>query len=118
MRDYKIIAVDFDGTLSLDAVWPKIGQPNYILLEYLKMRKNKGDRIILWTCRNGVLLEEAVEWCRTQGLVFDAVNDNLQEVIELYGNNSRKISADWYIDDKCIVPGEINKLKHSIVNYH
>ena len=40
--------------------------------------------------------------CRENGLEFDAVNDDLPEVIELYGTNSRKITADFYIDDKAI----------------
>ncbi len=45
----------------------------------------------------------AVEWCRQQGLTFDAVNDNLPETIDLYGTNSRKISCDYYIDDKAVL---------------
>ena len=45
----------------------------------------------------------AVEWCRQQGLTFDAVNDNLPEIINLYGSNSRKVSCDYYIDDKAIL---------------
>ena len=55
-------------------------------------------------CRAGELLEAAVIYCRAMGLEFDAVNDNLPDLIELYGNNSRKISADIYIDDRAINP--------------
>ena len=33
---------------------------------------------------------------------FDAVNDNLPEVIALYGSNSRKITCDYYIDDRAL----------------
>ena len=47
-------------------------------------------------------LRAAVEWCKKQGLVFDAVNDNLPEVIERYGTNSRKISCDFIIDDRSV----------------
>lgn len=54
--------------------------------------------------RAGEALEKAVDWCQKQHLEFDAVNDNLPEIIELYGNNSRKISCDYYIDDKAILP--------------
>ncbi len=60
--------------------------------------------LILWTCRAGEALEKAVDWCKKQHLEFAAVNDNLPEIIELYGNNSRKISCDYYIDDKAILP--------------
>ena len=98
----KIIAIDFDGTLSLGE-WPYIGAANEELIDFLKDRKKNGDKLILWTCREGGALEEAVEWCKEQGLVFDAVNDNIPEMIELYGTNSRKISCDYYIDDKAVL---------------
>lgn len=104
----KVYAVDFDGTLCTNA-YPKIGQPKYKLIDYIKTLKAQGNKIILWTCRSGKLLEEAVSWCEEQGLVFDAVNENLPESIEKYGNDSRKISADKYIDDKSIDIAEIEK---------
>ena len=46
------------------------------------------------------MLEDAVSWCRKYGLEFDAINDNLPESIKCYGNNSRKVDADFYIDDR------------------
>ena len=49
--------------------------------------------------REGELLDNAVSWCMDRGLVFDAINDNLPEMIEFYGNNPRKIFANWKIDD-------------------
>ena len=51
---------------------------------------------------------KAVSWCRDQQLEFDAINDNLPEVIEMYGNNSRKITCDYYIDDKAVLPAMVN----------
>lgn len=99
MRDYKIYAVDFDGTLCFSQ-WPKLGEANAELIEKLKECKNNGDKLILWTCRQGENLGDAVQWCKEKGLYFDAVNDNLQEIKDLFGNNSRKITADIYIDDK------------------
>lgn len=98
----KVIAVDFDGTLSFGQ-WPEVGPANDKLVRFLQNRKGLGDKLILWTCRVGKELTLAVEWCRQQGLTFDAVNDNLPEVIELYGTNSRKVSCDYYIDDKAIL---------------
>lgn len=97
----KIIAVDFDGTLSM-GIWPNTGEPNVELIEFLKDRKSKGDKLILWTCREGGALEEAVNWCEREGLEFDAVNDNIPEMIEKYGTNSRKVSCDYYIDDRAV----------------
>ena len=61
------------------------------------------------TCRCGNQLEEAVEWCRKWELEFDAVNENLPEIIERYGSDGRKIYADVYIDDKSCFPWEVKK---------
>ena len=94
-----VIAVDFDGTLCKN-VYPEIGKPNEPLILNLINQKRLGNKLILWTCRTGEFLDAAVEWCREHGLIFDAVNDNLPEQIEMYGGNSRKICADYYIDDK------------------
>lgn len=96
-----ILAVDFDGTLSFGE-WPAVGPANEELIRFLKKRQREGDRLILWTCRAGEPLEEAVDWCRARGLEFDAVNDNLPEIIEEYGTNSRKITCDYYIDDRAV----------------
>lgn len=93
-----VIAVDFDGTLCKEA-FPLIGEPNVPLIEFLIRWRQDGNKVILWTCRGGQLLNEAVNWCREHGLYFDAVNRNLPERIAYYGNNSRKIGADYYIDD-------------------
>ena len=56
----------------------------------------------MWTCRSGIQLTQAVFFCKSYGLEFDAVNENLPDIIEKYGNDSRKISADIYIDDKAL----------------
>ena len=63
-----------------------------------------GQQVILWTCRCGERLTEAVEWCRMFGLEFDAVNENVRDTIERYGTESRKISADVYVDDRSCFP--------------
>lgn len=94
-----IIAVDFDGTLCQNA-WPGIGAPNLELIEYLKLEKLKGSSLILWTCRADEELKEAVEFCAKYGLEFDAVNENLPEIVELFGRDTRKIFANLYIDDR------------------
>ncbi len=103
MNEPKIIAVDFDGTLCYSS-WPDTGEPNIPLIEYLKSMKREGNKLILWTCRAGEALDLAVRWCLEQDLTFDAVNDNLPEIVEKYGNNSRKITCDYYIDDRAMLP--------------
>ncbi len=109
MTDYKIIAVDFDGTLCYSN-WPELGDPNRVLIDQLIKCRESGHKLILWTCRAGEPLEKAVSWCRQQGLVFDAVNDNLPEIVSLYGNNSRKITCDFYIDDRACLPDDMQKI--------
>lgn len=108
-----IIAVDFDGTLSFGE-WPDVGPANKELFRFLAHRQKAGDRIILWTCRAGEALTLAVEWCRMRGLEFDAVNDNLPEIIEQYGGNSRKISCDYYIDDRAVCAGDVKRLEKEL----
>lgn len=98
----KVYAVDFDGTLNLAGEHPILGPPNIMLFHYLIKRQQAGDKIILWTCREGDYLKSAIKYCRNYGLIFDAINDNLPEYIEKYGNNCRKVFADYYIDDRNI----------------
>lgn len=74
--------------------------PNEELIEYLKKRQANGEKLILWTSRNEEQTKEAVEWCKKYGLIFDAVNDNLPEIVEAFGGNCRKIFANEYIDDR------------------
>ena len=95
-----IVAVDFDGALSLDAQYPNIGRFNTHLYEALMKLRGIGWSIVLWTCREGKELREAVEWCANNGLEFDAINENPPEV----PFKSRKVVADMYIDDRAYMP--------------
>ena len=100
----KIIGTDFDGTLCTND-WPNIGSPNVRLIEYLKNCRKHGIKVILITMREGKLLDDALEFCKNCGLEFDVVNDNLPEMIEMYGCNPRKVYFDWYIDDHNAICG-------------
>jgi hydroxymethylpyrimidine pyrophosphatase-like HAD family hydrolase len=92
------IAVDFDGTI-VEHAYPAIGREKLFAFETLKALQKKGYRLILWTYRAGKELDEAVEYCRKNGLDFYAVNSNYPE--EIYEPDiSRKIDADIYIDDR------------------
>lgn len=96
--DY-VIAIDFDGTLCTEN-FPNIGEPKWDTIVAALMEQGKGSKLILWTCRTGALLDEAVKWCARIGLKFDAVNENLPERIEYYGSDCRKIGANEYWDDR------------------
>lgn len=97
-----IVAVDFDGTLVEEVNFPSWGSPKRDNIDYVKGIKEAGNQIILWTCREGNALNMAVDWCRSQGIEFDAINENLSPKfqVENYGYNCRKIYADVYFDDK------------------
>ncbi len=95
----KVIAVDFDGTLCTKK-WPKIGEPNRELIGQLIEERKQGTAVVLFSCREKKLLKEAVRWCKEQGLEFDEVNRNIRERVKAYRGDSRKISADIYIDDR------------------
>lgn len=93
-----IIAVDFDGTIVEDA-YPAIGRPKLFAFETLKQLQKDGHRLILWTYRSGSSLEEAVRFCKDNGVVFYAVNCSYNEE-EYDGKMSRKINADIFVDDR------------------
>jgi 2-hydroxy-3-keto-5-methylthiopentenyl-1-phosphate phosphatase len=93
-----IIAVDFDGTIVEDA-YPRIGKPQLFAFETLKALREERHRLILWTCRKGQSLKEAVEFCRENGIEFYAVNSNFPDE-PLTSEDSPKIVADLYIDDR------------------
>jgi hypothetical protein len=95
-----IIAVDFDGTI-VDHEYPAIGKEKLFAFQTLRELEKLGARLILWTIRTGKELDEAVEYCRKNGIEFYAVNKNYPE--EVFDDTvSRKINADIYIDDKNI----------------
>ena len=108
--ELRIAAVDFDGTIVEDR-YPEIGRVNERTVRYVRYLKRNGYKLILWTCRSGTDLIKAVEFCRNMGLVFDAINDNLPEIKQKYQNNSRKIFADIYIDDRAVIPIEVRENK-------
>jgi len=96
----KIIAVDFDGTLC-ENQWPEIGPPNDEVIRYILEEQKLGAKLILWTNRSSVELLAARRWSEEHGIVFDAVNENLPEIIEAFGGrDTRKVYADEYIDDR------------------
>lgn len=97
----KIVAVDFDGTLVTDR-FPEIGKPNYDMFDLCEQLKAQGIRLILWSSRDGQALLDAVNFCKVRGLEFDAINENILEVRQMFNNDTRKVYADLYIDDKAI----------------
>ena len=95
-----VIAVDFDGTI-VEHRYPQIGEEIPFAVETLKMLVQDRHKLILWSVREGELLEEAVNWCKERGLEFYAVNrDYPEETVENNPHFSRKLKADIFIDDR------------------
>lgn len=95
-----IIAVDFDGTI-VKHRYPAIGEEIPFAIETLKKLAADHHRLILWSVREGKLLDEAVQFCRERGLEFYAVNrDYPEEEKENNRHFSRKLKADLFIDDR------------------
>lgn len=93
------IAVDFDGTIVRHR-YPKIGDEIPFATETLRLLLRDRHRLILWTVREGKLLDEAIEWCRARGVEFYAVNRDFPEEDTTGSGFSRKIKADLFIDDR------------------
>ena len=99
-HDKLTLAIDFDGTIVEDG-YPGIGKPRLFAFETLKKLQENGHRLILWTYRSGQTLDEAVTFCKENGIEFYAVNKSFAEE-EYDETKSRKIYADLFIDDRNI----------------
>lgn len=116
-----VIAVDFDGTI-VEHKYPAIGEEIPFATDTLKMLIKDRHKLILWSVREGKLLEEAVEWCRKRGVEFYAVNrDYPEETMQNNNHFSRKLKADYFIDDRNIggLPdwGQIYQMVHDNLSW-
>ena len=114
------IAVDFDGTI-VEHKYPAIGAPIPFAIETLIKLREERHRLILWSVREGELLDEAVKYCKDRGLEFYAVNSNYPEETNEHKTFSRKLQADLFIDDRNIggLPdwGMIYRMVHDRLTY-
>jgi hypothetical protein len=110
-----VIAVDFDGTV-VEHKYPAIGKEMPFAFATLKELQKRGHRLIMWTYRHGQTLDEAVEYCRKNGIEFYAVNRSFPEEKFDPSEASRKLDCDMFIDDRNVGGflgwGEIFRLIH------
>lgn len=95
-----IIAVDFDGTI-VEHAYPAIGKEMPFAIETLKMLQKDHHLLILWSVREGALLDEAVNYCKERGLEFYAVNTSMPDMVD-DRFTTRKVNADLFIDDRSL----------------
>ena len=114
------IAVDFDGAI-VEHRNPQIGEEIPFATATLKMLRTERHRLILWSVREGKLLEEAVEWRRKRGGEFYADNRDYPEEDIAHTGFSRKVNADLFIDDRNLggLPdwGSIYRMVHDGLTY-
>ena len=92
-----IVAIDFDGTCVTNE-YPKIGK-EIGAAPVLKKMTDKGIKLVLYTMRDGKLLEEAVQWFKDNNIPLYGVNKTPGQY---KWTNSPKIFANYYIDDAAI----------------
>jgi len=97
-RPIKVCAVDFDGVIVEDR-YPDIGTLMPNALEGLEKLSEQYE-IIIWTCRVGERLREVIWILKELGVKYYAINTNHTFKVDKYGSDTRKLSADLYIDDK------------------
>jgi len=95
------IAIDFDGTI-VEHKYPEIGKEIIFAFQTLRALQEQGHQLILWTYRTGKELDDAVEYCRRNGIEFYAINSSYPEEVFDEDYDSRKIDADLFIDDRNI----------------
>lgn len=96
-----VISVDFDGTLVTDK-FPEVGELRTGAKYFVNKLYNEGHYIIINTCRSGGHEGKVEDFLEKEGVYYHYINSNLPELIEHYKQDCRKISADFYIDDKCV----------------
>lgn len=97
-----ILAVDFDGTL-VTAEYPSIGRINQGVLKAMWEAKARGWEIIIWTCREGQHLDDAITLLNNANVPYDYVNRHSQQALDFFEYESRKVYATLYHDDRNVI---------------
>lgn len=108
-----IIAIDFDGTI-VENNYPDIGAPRLPVINAIKTLQSQGHEFILWTCRAGEQLDQAIQFLEQQGLHFTKVNQDSDYHLNMFEGRPRKIGADFYVDDKSLSPDSFVELSRVV----
>lgn len=101
---YKHIAIDWDGTIVNDGAYPEAGKFKNNAVDTIRRIIKHGGEVVIWTCRNGYEQEEKIKKKLSTAGIYDfKINQPFDHFTNIYGgDNSRKIFADVYIDDRAI----------------
>lgn len=96
------IAIDFDGTI-VEEAFPGVGKMLPEADKYINKLYDEGFNILINTCRTGSYEGDAENFLKRRGIKYHYINNNLPQSIEYFKQDCRKLSADVYIDDKCLM---------------
>lgn len=109
MTKYKTIAIDFDGTIIEEGIYPDFGEPKPNAIHTMKRLIDNGVKIIIWTCRGGEAQKEGIKnMLNKHGLYEFVINEHLPEVNEPFEFTSPKVYCDLYIDDRNLFTEKID----------
>lgn len=109
-----VFAVDFDGTI-VENKYPEMGAVNGEAIEAMYLMKIRGHVIIIWTCRNGKDYQEMLEVLRKYQIPYDVINEHAPHLAVVFGDDARKVFADYYIDDHNVTPWTWRQVKELIL---
>lgn len=106
----KVYAIDFDGTIIDEGLFPNFGQPKPNCVNVIKRIIENRDKVIIWTCRGGEKQEKGiVDLLNSHGIYDFVINKHSQIMLDRFsGADSPKVFADIYIDDRNLYSKEIN----------
>lgn len=114
MKEQVIIAVDFDGTICTES-YPEVGIEREGAKKFINKLYEEGYGIVINTCRNLIPATNAIHFLNNRGIKYHYFNCNFPHLIKKYGDDCRKISADVYIDDRCLFDIPSWEVKYSII---
>jgi hypothetical protein len=101
-REPVVVAVDFDGTITQGDSWPEMGPLSQGSKWFINQIIEDGYCVVIFTCREGALAEEAKEFLKLNDIRYMHFNENCSIRKDKYRNDTRKIGADVYIDDRSV----------------
>lgn len=93
----KTIAIDFDNTITKNDNYPEIGELRTNARVTINKIIESGHEVIIWSCRDS---EEIERYLHERGVKYTTINENTPHLIKKWGNDPRKVGADYFIDDK------------------
>lgn len=99
MKFRATISIDYDDTIVYQD-FPNSGTIKPNAKEVINKLYDEGHHILIWTCRAFENAKTAKRYLIECGVRFHLINENLPSNIEQYGGDTRKMSADIYIDDR------------------